>query len=234
MLPSRRLTGRLGAWTGPGGACPGRGGQDPRADRRRSEQPQLARHDPADEGRPRAFGPVHRRRGDHARAQGPAIGLGRVPPRFLQVRRGAQQLQRRARGPPEVRKSLEEYVAKGGGLAIIHAANNAFRGLARLQRDDRPGLAKSQFRRPADDRRQRQGRSHPQGPGAGHRGTARRMPSKSWSAMPTIRSPAACPRSGCTPRTSFTTASADRRSTWRSSPRPIPTRPRGEPAPTSR
>jgi type 1 glutamine amidotransferase len=28
--------------------------------------------------------------------------------------------------PPEVRKALEEYVAKGGGLAIIHAANNAF------------------------------------------------------------------------------------------------------------
>ncbi len=28
--------------------------------------------------------------------------------------------------PPDVRKSLEEYVAKGGGLAIIHAANNAF------------------------------------------------------------------------------------------------------------
>jgi uncharacterized protein len=28
--------------------------------------------------------------------------------------------------PAEVRKSLEEYVAKGGGLAIIHAANNAF------------------------------------------------------------------------------------------------------------
>ncbi len=28
--------------------------------------------------------------------------------------------------PPEVRKALEDYVAKGGGLAIIHAANNAF------------------------------------------------------------------------------------------------------------
>ena len=28
--------------------------------------------------------------------------------------------------PPEVRKALEEYVANGGGLAIIHAANNAF------------------------------------------------------------------------------------------------------------
>ena len=28
--------------------------------------------------------------------------------------------------PPEVRKGLEEYVANGGGLAIIHAANNAF------------------------------------------------------------------------------------------------------------
>jgi hypothetical protein len=28
--------------------------------------------------------------------------------------------------PPDVRKSLEDYVAKGGGLAIIHAANNAF------------------------------------------------------------------------------------------------------------
>lgn len=30
--------------------------------------------------------------------------------------------------PPEVRKAFEEYVAKGGGLAIIHAANNAFEG----------------------------------------------------------------------------------------------------------
>ncbi len=28
--------------------------------------------------------------------------------------------------PAEVRKALEDYVAKGGGLAIIHAANNAF------------------------------------------------------------------------------------------------------------
>ena len=28
--------------------------------------------------------------------------------------------------PEEVRKSLEEYVSNGGGLAIIHAANNAF------------------------------------------------------------------------------------------------------------
>ena len=28
--------------------------------------------------------------------------------------------------PADVRKSLEDYVAKGGGLAIIHAANNAF------------------------------------------------------------------------------------------------------------
>jgi uncharacterized protein len=28
--------------------------------------------------------------------------------------------------PPEVRQALEDYVAKGGGLAIIHAANNAF------------------------------------------------------------------------------------------------------------
>jgi type 1 glutamine amidotransferase len=30
--------------------------------------------------------------------------------------------------PEEVRKSLEEYVSNGGGLAIIHAANNAFEG----------------------------------------------------------------------------------------------------------
>ncbi len=28
--------------------------------------------------------------------------------------------------PPRVRKALEDYVAGGGGLAIIHAANNAF------------------------------------------------------------------------------------------------------------
>src|SRR5579875_734510 len=28
--------------------------------------------------------------------------------------------------PAEVRKALEDYVANGGGLAIIHAANNAF------------------------------------------------------------------------------------------------------------
>ena len=28
--------------------------------------------------------------------------------------------------PEEVRKALEEFVSKGGGLAIIHAANNAF------------------------------------------------------------------------------------------------------------
>jgi uncharacterized protein len=30
--------------------------------------------------------------------------------------------------PAEVRKGLEEYVSNGGGLAIIHAANNAFEG----------------------------------------------------------------------------------------------------------
>ena len=112
--------------------------------------------------------------------------------------------------PAEVRKTLEDYVANGGGLAIIHAANNAFPDWPAFNEMIGLGWRGPEFRRPGDGGRQA---AHVvrtpkgQGPGSGH-GPPHAY--RSWSATPSTRSPAACPRSGCTPRTSSITASAGR------------------------
>ena len=86
--------------------------------------------------------PVHGRRGDHARPESLAIGLGRVPSRFLQVRRGAQQLQRRAvaGGGPQGARGLRRQGRRAGDHP---RGQQRVPRLARLQRDDRPGLAQS-------------------------------------------------------------------------------------------
>ena len=83
MIAIRRslaIAGLFAAWAWRGRLGVARGGQGPRADRGRAEQPQLADHDPADEGRPGAFGPVHGGRGDDARPEVQAIGLGAFRP----------------------------------------------------------------------------------------------------------------------------------------------------------
>ena len=41
------------------------------------------------------------------------------------------------RWPAELKTGFEQYVANGGGIVIVHAANNAFPGLDSVQRDDR-------------------------------------------------------------------------------------------------
>jgi uncharacterized protein len=41
--------------------------------------------------------------------------------------------------PEETQKAFEQYVRSGGGFVPVHAANNAFPGMAGIQRDHRPG-----------------------------------------------------------------------------------------------
>ena len=133
----------------------------------------------------------------------PKDGLGRVPPRLLEVRRRPEQLQRRALAR-RVQKALEEYVAGGGGLVIIHAANNAFEGWPEWNKMIGLGWREQQVRRSADGRRERQGRPHAQGRGAGlgaraaarlqdrrprprppdHQGHARRVDARQGRALP--------------------------------------------------
>ena len=67
--------------------------------------------------------------------------------------------------PRDLEKSLEDYVSGGGGLVSYHAANNSFPELARLQPDDRPGLAGQGLRPVAGRGRGRQGGRGAQGPG---------------------------------------------------------------------
>ncbi len=68
--------------------------------------------------------------------------------------------------PEEVRKSLEEYVSNGGGLAIIHAANNAFEGWPAFNKMIGLGWRERSFRRSFDSRRRGQGCSHAEGRGS--------------------------------------------------------------------
>ena len=72
--------------------------------------------------------------------------------------------------PAEVRQALEDYVSKGGGLAIIHAANNAFPEWPAYQRDDRPGLANPKYgdRVTVDDKGEVVRTPKGEGPGSGH------------------------------------------------------------------
>jgi len=39
--------------------------------------------------------------------------------------------------PADLRTAFEQYVSGGGGLVVVHAADNAFSQLAGIQRDDR-------------------------------------------------------------------------------------------------
>jgi uncharacterized protein len=72
--------------------------------------------------------------------------------------------------PPDVRKSLEDYVAKGGGLAIIHAANNAFENWPAYNEMIGLGWRSPRFgdRLTIDDSGHVVRTPKGQGPGAGH------------------------------------------------------------------
>jgi uncharacterized protein len=72
--------------------------------------------------------------------------------------------------PPDVRKSLEDYVAKGGGLAIIHAANNAFENWPAYNEMIGLGWRSPRFgdRLTIDDSGHLVRTPKGQGPGAGH------------------------------------------------------------------
>ena len=130
-------------------------------------------------------GPVHGRRGDHPRQEGAEVGLGRVPPRLLEVRRRAEQLQRRALARARSRRRSRSTSPGGGGLVDHPRGEQRLRGLARVEQDDRPGLAENTFgdRVTVDDARQ--GRPHAQGRRARARATARSTLTRSSSATPT-------------------------------------------------
>ena len=136
--------------------------------------------------------------------------------------------------PEEVRKSLEEYVSSGGGLAIIHAANNAFEEWPAFNRMIGLGWRRRSLRRSFDSRRCGQSCSYGEGRRTRIPVTVRRTNSRLLSGIRTTRLRGECRRSGCTPRTSFITASAGRPRTWRSWPRLIPRRRKGAPARMSR
>ena len=72
--------------------------------------------------------------------------------------------------PSEVRKALEAYIAKGGGLAIIHAANNAFEAWPAYNEMIGLGWRKPSFgdRLTIDDNGKMVRTPKGQGPGAGH------------------------------------------------------------------
>ena len=65
--------------------------------------------------------------------------------------------------PEDVRKALEDYVSGGGGLAIIHAANNAFQGWPAFNKMIGLGWRRCAFRRSFNGRRGWKGCSHPEG-----------------------------------------------------------------------
>ena len=140
-------------------------------------------------------------------AEGPEGRLGRLSPRFLEIRRRPEQLQR----PALARAGAEGVggVCLEGRRARRHPrGQQRLRRLARVERDDRARLAGHHVRRPDHPRRPGQGRPHAQGrrPRRGPRAAA--LPTRSPSATPTTRSPRECPPNGCTPRTSCITASA--------------------------
>jgi type 1 glutamine amidotransferase len=72
--------------------------------------------------------------------------------------------------PEEVNRSLEKYVAGGGGLVIIHAANNAFEGWPEWNKMIGLGWRGGNFgdRITVDDRGEVVRTPKGQGPGAGH------------------------------------------------------------------
>jgi type 1 glutamine amidotransferase len=72
--------------------------------------------------------------------------------------------------PDPVQKALESYVAKGGGLSVIHAANNAFEGWPEWNRMIGLGWRKNTFgdRLTYDESGKLVRTSKGEGPGAGH------------------------------------------------------------------
>jgi type 1 glutamine amidotransferase len=72
--------------------------------------------------------------------------------------------------PPEVREALESYVANGGGLAIIHAANNAFPDWAAFNQMIGLGWRAAKFgdRLTVDDGGKVVRTPKGEGPGSGH------------------------------------------------------------------
>jgi type 1 glutamine amidotransferase len=72
--------------------------------------------------------------------------------------------------PDEVQRALEAYVAGGGGLSVIHAANNAFEGWPEWNKMIGLGWRKNSFgeRLTVDDAGKVVRTSRNEGPGAGH------------------------------------------------------------------
>jgi type 1 glutamine amidotransferase len=72
--------------------------------------------------------------------------------------------------PDRVQKALEAYVSKGGGLAVIHAANNAFEGWSEWDKMIGLGWRKNTYgdRLTLDDAGKVVRTSKGEGPGAGH------------------------------------------------------------------
>ena len=104
----------------------GRGrGEDPSADRRRSEQPRLARDDAADAPTLEATGRFTVDVATTPDKNAPAEAWKAFRPDFSKYDVVLSNYNGQS-WPEPVQRSLESYVTNGGGLVIVHAANNAF------------------------------------------------------------------------------------------------------------
>lgn len=137
--------------------------------------------------------------------------------------------------PKETQEAFVEYMKNGGGLVIVHAANNAFGNWDEYNRIIGLGGwgGRNETSGPyvylAEDGKVVRDKSKG---GGGHHG-----PQHPFAIV--VRDtehpvPRACPANGCTPRMSFTTSSEAPRPTCGSWRRPMPTPPRVERAGTSR
>ena len=104
------------------------------------------------------------------------------------------------RWPERVEKALEEYVANGGGLAVIHAANNAFEGWTEYDKMIGLGWRDNKYgdRVTIDEEGKVVRTPKGEGPGAGH-GAQHAFKIVVRDADHPITWE--CPTNGCTPRT---------------------------------
>ena len=110
-----------------------------------------------------------------------------------------------------LKAAFDQYVSNGGGLVSVHAADNAFPGLDRVQRDDRRSAGGADGpRRPAPTGSTRTARCSPTRQPARPAATARASRSRSPCARATIRSWQGCRASGCTRATSCMRSCAGR------------------------
>ncbi len=106
------------------------------------------------------------------------------------------------RWPAALKTAFEKYVGGGGGLVVVHAADNAFAGWPAFNEMIGVGAWRGRTETAGPLWYFKDGKSWPirrRGPPAA---TARGSPSRSRSAMPATPSRAACRRRGCTRATS--------------------------------